>query len=39
MFQEGLGVVASVDQAADWYSKAVHDGYSAAAVSLRNLQR
>jgi len=39
MYQDGLGVVQSVDQAADWYTKAVHDGFPSAGVALRNLQR
>jgi TPR repeat protein len=39
MYQEGLGVPASVDQAAEWYTKAVQDKFSYAGIALRNLKR
>ena len=39
MYQEGLGVVPSVDQAAEWYTKAVQDNFPSAAILLRNLKR
>jgi TPR repeat protein len=39
MYQEGLGVTASVDEAANWYTKAIEDKFPSARMALRNLKR